>query len=469
MSEYLKPQSPLYHKEKDAYFYPLTTADQIIMEDGNRLNTVFKSTVRKSVTLLADNWSADAPYTQIITVTDVNFDDLNVDIHVTYTGNKESDLELNKGYSCVSYVKKDGNSITFSCLKDKPTIDMPVEIVGTSCDNIATIEESSSDPILQDKNVTPLTNPQSIVADEGFDGLRVVNVEGDADLIATNIKKGVNIFGVDGSYEGGIELNFDVVAYDSEEILLAATPSENTIGVVTTTPISSWIFGSTEPTGSADMVWFKTGTSSAIEFNTLKNNTIYVYPLSAKQYISSTWVDKTVKIYQNGKWLNWNKYLFDNSNKYTNLTGGWSKSNYTFGSNFDHAANSLVTIGKKIICKAHNGTQVDTSGACGTVNKVDITGFTHLRVKGNADGIKGYTSNIKLYVGVNTTKEIDLSPTAKISLTTDGNFDKTLKLPTSSTSYYVFVAACCYVGQNADFTATLTVEEISLENQVVST
>ena len=38
MSEYLKPQSPLYHKAEDAYFYPLTTADQVIMEDGSRLS-----------------------------------------------------------------------------------------------------------------------------------------------------------------------------------------------------------------------------------------------------------------------------------------------------------------------------------------------------------------------------------------------------------------------------------------------
>ena len=39
MSSYLKPQSPLYHKEKDTYFYPLTTVDQVIMPDGGRLNT----------------------------------------------------------------------------------------------------------------------------------------------------------------------------------------------------------------------------------------------------------------------------------------------------------------------------------------------------------------------------------------------------------------------------------------------
>lgn len=38
MSSYSKPQSPLYHKAEDTYFYPLTTADQVIMDDNSRLN-----------------------------------------------------------------------------------------------------------------------------------------------------------------------------------------------------------------------------------------------------------------------------------------------------------------------------------------------------------------------------------------------------------------------------------------------
>lgn len=35
---YLKPQSPLRENSSGDYFYPLTTADQVIMEDGSRLN-----------------------------------------------------------------------------------------------------------------------------------------------------------------------------------------------------------------------------------------------------------------------------------------------------------------------------------------------------------------------------------------------------------------------------------------------
>lgn len=40
MPTYEKPQSPIYSKTNDAYLYPLTTVDQVIMEDGSRLNSV---------------------------------------------------------------------------------------------------------------------------------------------------------------------------------------------------------------------------------------------------------------------------------------------------------------------------------------------------------------------------------------------------------------------------------------------
>lgn len=52
--------------------------------------------------------------------------------------------------------------------------------------------------ILQEKNVTPNTEIQEIVPDVGYTGLSKVNVDGDSDLLPENIKKGVNIFGVDG-------------------------------------------------------------------------------------------------------------------------------------------------------------------------------------------------------------------------------------------------------------------------------
>ena len=95
-----------------------------------------------------------------------------------------------------------------------------------------------------------------------------------------------------------------------------ASPKETTIWVHTDTEITNWIFSAAEPENPlAGMVWISTGTFSPVEFNALKKNCIHVYPMSAKQYLNSAWVDKTAKTYQNGAWADWwNGELFINGN-----------------------------------------------------------------------------------------------------------------------------------------------------------
>lgn len=62
-------------------------------------------------------------------------------------------------------------------------------------------------PVLQDKTVTPTTSQQTITADEGKDGLGTVTVSAvtaaiDENITAGNIKSGVTILGVAGTYDG---------------------------------------------------------------------------------------------------------------------------------------------------------------------------------------------------------------------------------------------------------------------------
>lgn len=122
---------------------------------------------------------------------------------------------------------------------------------------------------------------------------------------------------------GGTALNFAVKAYATEAELLAATPKENTIGIITTAPITSWIFSTTEPEAYAEgMVWVITGTARQNEFNALKKNGIHVYPVSAKQYVSGAWVDVIAKRWQGEVWVDFIYYIVNgNTSKITNITG----------------------------------------------------------------------------------------------------------------------------------------------------
>lgn len=60
----------------------------------------------------------------------------------------------------------------------------------------------------QQKTVTPSANQQVVSADSGYDALSQVTVNGSSNLVAGNIKKDVEIFGVTGTLEsGGVTLN----------------------------------------------------------------------------------------------------------------------------------------------------------------------------------------------------------------------------------------------------------------------
>lgn len=60
----------------------------------------------------------------------------------------------------------------------------------------------STSAVLKTLDVTPSATQQVIDPPTGYDGFSKVTVVGDADLVAGNIKKDVNIFGVTGTYEG---------------------------------------------------------------------------------------------------------------------------------------------------------------------------------------------------------------------------------------------------------------------------
>lgn len=74
--------------------------------------------------------------------------------------------------------------------------------------NIAAVAGNiSPEPELQEKSVSPTTSQQTITPDNGKDGLSKVTVNAvtaaiDENIVAGNIKSGVTILGVTGTYDG---------------------------------------------------------------------------------------------------------------------------------------------------------------------------------------------------------------------------------------------------------------------------
>lgn len=217
---------------------------------------------------------------------------------------------------------------------------------------------------------------------------------------------------------GGTSLNFDVKAYATEEALLADTPKENTIGIITTNKITGWMFSATEPESPVEgMVYITTGTDSDIAFNALKKNGIQVYPLSAKQYVSGAWVDVTAMSYQGGEWHEWETklYLFKEGDQCEDITGGWT----TWGTEHGVKDNYLRMY-------HDNG-----NAGCSTNNKIDMSNYTkiYFDIKMNRD------TTFPKKIGISTSKaETNSVPTLVSSVQSSTDDRATLVLDVSDIS-----------------------------------
>nr|DAE29815.1 MAG TPA: tail protein [virus sp. ctqEG8] len=105
---------------------------------------------------------------------------------------------------------------------------------------------SAASPNLQSKTVTPKSTSQTVTPDSSYDGLSQVTVIGDSNLVASNIKSGVSIFGVSGSYtsSGSSSGNNNVEAH------LITSASDKVTFKTTSGTIKVWGYGTTSSQSS---------------------------------------------------------------------------------------------------------------------------------------------------------------------------------------------------------------------------
>lgn len=236
------------------------------------------------------------------------------------------------------------------------------------------------------------------------------------------------IFGYPIMGGGGSDLNFKVIAVASESAL-PSTAAENTIAVITTAPITSYVFATTAPTPPAEgMVWFATGSASAVGFNAIKRNGLWVYPTGCQQYVSGAWVRKTAKIYKNGAWTEWTTYLYNRGVINTDVTGGLTTVGYTINN-------------VPLVAPAFEATRIVLAGAAnvmfltGTANAIDLSPYSQLKIEANV--VSTYQSYHAFTCRVTPTKDAEHNAIASVGSATLG--EQTLTLDVSSINQPVYL------------------------------
>lgn len=266
---------------------------------------------------------------------------------------------------------------------------------------------------------------------------------------------------------GGSNLNFSVKVYAAEETLLADTPKENTIGIVTDTAVTGVYFRASFITASEGRVMIafdgdSSGLGSTDSPNFYAWNTeiagiasnMTVYPRSCAQYISGAWVNKIAYIYKGGTWVQFSEdvtelALYNAGDQCTDVTGGWEA----------YSDPGIILASDHIYLMIGSGY---VGRQAWTANSVDMSNYSTLNVE--------VTEWSKLcYLGINDTKPKSLG-------WSDSNFTNkddceqlaeitangvvSMDISAVSGSYFVWLAK---PGQNADY-AGCKVTKVWLSN-----
>ena len=238
---------------------------------------------------------------------------------------------------------------------------------------------------------------------------------------------------LEGFGSGSAGVNFKIVGGTTQP----TTTRENTIWVNTDTAISSWVFSASAPAEPVEgLVWLTVGTSSSVAFNALKKNGLQVYPLTAKQYIDSAWVEKTAYSYQDGKWVTWlrREILYEPGNENIPVTGGWTYTPKGYSSDASTPGTPTITRG----ISALTVQMPNVSGAIiHPANKIDLTEYSTIVFDGIITGATGYASLCNLRVWSEFGKYSSVGYSASVTIQKNVDGEVSLDVSELSGKFYI--------------------------------
>ena len=84
-------------------------------------------TVAKTATLTVAGWTGSAPYAQSVTVTGLT-DAKKAMAYPVYGSDTTANIALKEACGMVSFASRSGNVLTFTCLEDKPMVNIPITV-----------------------------------------------------------------------------------------------------------------------------------------------------------------------------------------------------------------------------------------------------------------------------------------------------------------------------------------------------
>lgn len=84
-------------------------------------------TVSVSATLTVAGWTGSAPYVQSVTITGLT-DAKKAMAYPVYGSDTPANIALKEACGMVSFASRSGSVLTFTCLEDKPTVDIPITV-----------------------------------------------------------------------------------------------------------------------------------------------------------------------------------------------------------------------------------------------------------------------------------------------------------------------------------------------------